>query len=30
MRTHINIAEIIQYGSSNYENFIAAEEDILS
>ena len=30
MRTNINIAAIIQYDSSNYENFIAAEEDILS
>ena len=24
MRTHINIAAIIQYDSSNYDNFIAA------
>ena len=24
MRTHINIAAIIQYDSSNYENFIVA------
>ena len=30
MSTHINIAAIIQYESSNNDNFIVAEEGILS